>query len=124
MKEFIIRGQWLQSLLDIHNERYEDALNVLIQASNLAEETDSRLSQYIIQIQKSYVYHISDNGPASRDAMSYARKIQNRLAESLPDEQTRQAFLNAPHAHHLQEMVEANTSKRVKLNGKGGDTKK
>ena len=124
MKEFIIRAQWLQSLLNIHFVRHEDALNALIQASSLAEQTDSRLIQYIIQIQKSYVYHISGNGPASRDAMAYAQKIQIRLADTLPDETTRQAFLNNPHAHHLQEMVEANTPDRVKLDSPVGDTEK
>jgi hypothetical protein len=124
MKEFLIRGQWIQSLIDIQYQRYEDALNVLVHASNLAEETNSRLSQYIIQIQKSYVYHISGNSPASRDAMSYAQKIQKRLAESLPDEKTRQAFLDTPHAHHLQEMVEANSKRRVKLKENPGDDEK
>lgn len=111
MKEFIVRGQWLESLLHIHQQQYEEALNVLIQASNLAEQTDSRLSQYVIQIQKSYVYHLSGNGAASRDAMAYAQKIEKRLADSLPDEATRRAFLKSYHAHHLQEMAEANIQK-------------
>ncbi len=109
MMEFITRAQWLQSLLDIHDGRYEEAINVLVQASNLAEQSDSRLSQYVIQIQKSYVYHLSDNSPASRDAMIYAQKIEKRLADSLPDETTRQAFMKTPHALHLQEMVQVNT---------------
>ncbi len=121
MKEFVVRAQWLQSLLDIHEQRYEDALNILIQASNLAEQIDSRLSQYLIQIQKSYVYLISGNRPASRDAMAYAQKIQKRLVDSLPDETTSQAFLNNPHARHLQEIVEANAQNRVKLEGPVGD---
>jgi tetratricopeptide (TPR) repeat protein len=115
MQEFLIRAQWLQSLVDIHYERYEDALNNLIRASNLAEQSDSRLSQYIVQIQKSYVYHLSGNGPASRDAMVYAQKLQNRLADSLPDETARQAFLNTPHARHLQEMIAVNSKERIKL---------
>ncbi len=124
MKEFIIRGQWLQSLVDIHDERYEDALNILVQASNLAEQTDSRLSQYVIQIQKAYVYHLSDNGPASRDAMAYAQKIEKRLADSLPDDATRKAFINSYHAHHLKEMVEANAQSRVQLESPVGDIQK
>ncbi len=122
MKEFLIRAGWLQSLVDIYHKRYEDALNQLIQASNLSEETDSRVSQYIIQIQKSHIYHISGNDPASRDAMVYAQKLQNRLADSLPDEATRDAFLNTPHAHHLQRMVEVNTKDRVRLESPAGDT--
>jgi hypothetical protein len=80
-----------------------------VQASNLAEQIDSRLSQYVIQIQKSYVYHLSNNGPASRDAMIYAQKIEKRLADSLPDETTRQAFMKTPHALHLQKMVQVNS---------------
>lgn len=122
MKEFIIRAQWLQSLANIHQKRYDDALNALIQASNLAEQTDSRLSQYIIQIQKSYVYHLSENHPASRDAIAYAQKIQNRLAGSLPDDATRLAFLQTPHARHLQEMVAANARRPVKLDNPVGET--
>jgi len=115
MQEYVIRGQWLKSLLDIHQQRYEDALNTLIEASDLAEQTDSRLSNYLIQIQKSYVYHLSGNGPASRDAMAYARKIQKRLLDSLPDDAGRKAFLNTLHAHHLQEMADVYTQERVKL---------
>ena len=63
----------------------------------------------MIQIQKSYVYHLSGNNPASRDAMIYAQKIEKRLADSLPDESTRQVFLKTPHALHLQNMVKVNT---------------
>lgn len=110
MKEFTVRAQWLQSLLDIHHKRYPAALDVLIAASDLAEQIDSRWSQYIIQIQKSYVYHISGNSAASRDAITYAQKIQKRLLETLPDEPIRQAFLDNAHSKHLQEMVEANAS--------------
>ena len=121
MREFIARAQWLQSLVDIHHKRYEAALDVLITASDLAEQIDSRLSQYIIQIQKSYVYHISGNGPASRDAVTYAQKIQKRFLETLTDETTRQAFLDNAHARHLQEMVEANASSQAKVKSPLGD---
>ncbi|MCK6630473.1 MAG: tetratricopeptide repeat protein [Anaerolineae bacterium] len=121
MKEFMVRAQWLQSLLDIHHKRYAAALDALISASDLAEQIDSRLSQYIIQIQKSYVYHLSGNSPASRDAITYAQKIQKRLLETLPDESTRQAFLDNAHSKHLQEMVEANASSQVKTKSMVGD---
>jgi tetratricopeptide (TPR) repeat protein len=121
MKEFTARAQWLQSLLDIHYKRYDAALEVLIAASDLAEQIDSRLSQYIIQIQKSYVYHISGNSPASRDAMVYAQKIQKRLLETLSDESTRQAFLDNAHSRHLQEMIEANTGGPAKVKNIVGD---
>lgn len=121
MKEFMARAQWLQSLLDIHYKRYDAALEVLIAASDLAEQIDSRLSQYIIQIQKSYVYHISGNPPASRDAMVYAQKIQKRLLETLSDEPARQAFLDNAHSCHLQEMIEANSSSPAKVKSLVGD---
>jgi hypothetical protein len=124
MNEFMVRAQWLQSLIDIHHKRYDAALEVLIVASDLAEQIDSRLSQYIIQIQKSYVYHISGNGPASRDAMAYAQKLQKRLLETLPDESTRQTFLDSAHAQHLQEMVEANAGSQAKVKSLVGDVAK
>ena len=111
MKEFIARGQWLQSLLHIHHQQFDEALNLLVQASNLAEQTNSRLSQYVIQIQKSYVYHVTGNSPASRDAMTYAQKIEKRLVDSLADDATRRTFLDSYHARHLQEIVAANTQK-------------
>ncbi len=115
MKEFVVRAKWLQSFIEIHHKRYSEALDALIQASNLAEQIDSRLSQYLIQIQKSYIYHISNNAPASRDAMAYAQKLQNRLVDSLTNEKDKQAFLGSSHARQLQEMVEVNTRGRVKL---------
>jgi tetratricopeptide (TPR) repeat protein len=121
MKEFMARAQWLQSLLDIHYKRYNAALEVLIAASDWAEQIDSRLSQYIIQIQKSYVYHLSGNTPASRDAMIYAQKIQKRLLETLSDPSARQAFLDNSHSKHLQEMVEANATSQAKVKSVVGD---
>jgi hypothetical protein len=121
MREFMARAYWLQSLLDIHHKRYDAALDVLIAASDLAEQIDSRMSQYIIQIQKSYVYHISGNGPASRDAVNYAQKIQKRLMETLADETMRQVFLDNAHAEHLQEMVKANASSQAKVKSPLGD---
>lgn len=117
----MVRAQWLQSLVDIHLKQYDAALDGLIAASDLAEQIDSRLSQYIIQIQKSYVYHLSGNGPASRDAVTYAQKIQKRLLETLTDETMRQVFLNNTHAQHLQEMVEANASSQAKVKTPLGD---
>lgn len=122
MNTFIIQAQWLKSLIDIHHKRYESALNVLFEASSLAEQNDSRLSQYLIQIQKSYVYHISGNASASRDAMAYAQKLQKRLADTLSDETMRQAFLSNTHAHHLQEMVEVNAKSRVTIESPVGDS--
>jgi hypothetical protein len=121
MREFVARAQWLQSLIDIHYKRYDAALEMLVAASELAEQIDSRLSQYIIQIQKSYIYHISGNAPASRDAVIYAQKIQKRLLETLPDEAARHVFLDNAHAQHLQEMIEANTSSQAKAKSPVGD---
>lgn len=108
LKEFITRAQWMQSLVEIHHKRYDYALEILIAASNLAEEIDSRLSQYLIQIQKAYVYHKAGNDAASRDAVMYAQKIQKRLTDSLPSDELRQIFLNNLHSRHLAELVEAN----------------
>ena len=121
LQEYIVRGQWLQSLVDIYYERYNAALDVLIEASNLAEEIDSRLSQYLIQIQKSYVYHKAGNDAASRDAVIYAQKIQKRLTDSFPDETLQQIFLNNLHSRHLAEMVEANIGSQVKAVVHSGD---
>jgi tetratricopeptide (TPR) repeat protein len=115
MKEYMIRAMWLQAVVHLHHQLYDPALNVLLQASTLAEQTDSRLSNYLIQIQKSTVYHLSGNGPASRDAMAYAQKIQKRLVDTLPDEAARQAFLSNLHAHHLQEMLHVNAPGRIRL---------
>ena len=115
LQEFIVRGKWVRSLIEIHAEQYDSALETLIEASNLAEEIDSRLSQYLIQIQKSYVYHKAGNDPASRDAVIYAQKIQKRLTDSLPDEGLRQTFLNNLHSRHLAEMVEANIGTPIKV---------
>jgi tetratricopeptide (TPR) repeat protein len=113
MREFIARGQWLLSLLETHHQRYDAALDALVQASNLAQEIDSRLSQYLIQIQKAYVYHLSDNVPALRDALIYAERIQKKLVDNLPDEAACQAFLNNSHALQLQEIVQAHPETSV-----------
>jgi tetratricopeptide (TPR) repeat protein len=117
MREFSVRGQWLQSILDIHRQRYNEALELLLQASDVAEQLDSRLSQYLIQIQKSYVYRVTGNSAASRDAIIYAQKLQKRLVDSLADEDLRQTFLNNYHARHLQETDKAYAASRAKSEG-------
>jgi predicted ATPase/class 3 adenylate cyclase len=120
-KEFIIRAQWLQSWLDSHHRDYEAALEALNQAANLAEQIDSRMAQYIVQIQKSYVYHLSGNAPAARDAMAYAQKLQKRLVDTLTDEASRQAFLHNAHARRLQEVVQAHADSQAKVKAVAGD---
>jgi tetratricopeptide (TPR) repeat protein len=108
MKEFIARGQWLQSILETHHKRYDTALDLLVKASNLAQETDSRLVQYAIQIHKAYVYLVSGNEAASREAMIYAQRIQKKLMDNnLPGKDERQAFLNNANARQLAEIVQA-----------------
>ncbi len=114
MPEFTVRGQWLQSIIDIRHERYNEALEILLQASETAERLDSRLSQYLIQIQKSYIYRVTGNNPASRDAIVYAQKLQKRLADSLEDEKLRETFLQNYHARHLEETDQAYASSRAK----------
>jgi tetratricopeptide (TPR) repeat protein len=121
MREFSVRGQWLQSIIDIHRQRYNEALELLLQASDVAEQLDSRLSQYLIQIQKSYVYRVTGNSAASRDAIIYAQKLQKRLADSLEDEDLRQTFLDNYHARHLQETDKAYAASRAKSEGQAGD---
>jgi ATP/maltotriose-dependent transcriptional regulator MalT len=111
----------VQSLVEIYQQRYDAAVNTLNKAQTLAEEIDSRLSQYLIQIQKSYVYHKAGNDAASKDAMTYAQKIQKRLVESLPDQEYQQTFLKNLHSRHLEEMIEANTAPlKVEVSGGGG----
>ncbi len=119
LKEFIVRGRWLQSLVNIDTEQYEAAIETLNEAQILAEEIDSHLSQYLIQIQKSYVYHKAQNVAASKDAITYAQKIQKRLADSLPDDELKHTFLNTLHSRHLEEMIEANemTSTVIRVKG-------
>ena len=107
MKEFIARGQWLQSQLEIQHNRYDAALEVLVQASNLAQEIDGRLSQYIIQIQKAQIYHITANDAASRDALIYAQRIQKKLIDNLSDPAFQQSFLSNSQALLLQDLLEA-----------------
>jgi tetratricopeptide (TPR) repeat protein len=117
MKEFSIRGQWLQSITHIRHKRYDAALEILIQASDLAEQIDSRLSQYLIQIQKSYVYRMTGNSAASRDAIAYAQKLQKRLTDSLEDQELRQVFLSNYHARHLEETDRAYVDSQAKREG-------
>ncbi|MBN1994278.1 MAG: tetratricopeptide repeat protein [Anaerolineae bacterium] len=115
MKEFLIRGQWLQSIIDIRHQRYNPALEILLKASETAEKIDSRLSQYLIQTQKAYVYRMTGNSPASRDAVAYAQKLQKRLADSLQDETLQQVFLNNYHARHLEETDRAFAESQANL---------
>lgn len=108
MREFIARGQWLKSSLQTQQQQFDAALDTLVLASNLAQETDSRLAQYMIQIQKAHIYQLSGNEPASRDAVIYAQRIQKKLIENhLLDETEQQAFLSNSHSHRLQEFMAA-----------------
>jgi len=104
IQEFIIRAQWLCSLIEVQEKQYDAALQTLIHASQLAEKVDSRLSQYLIQIQKARLYHANDNQAAERDALNYAQKLQRKLVDNLTDEAMRAAFLNNDYARYLQEI--------------------
>ncbi|MDX1520345.1 MAG: AAA family ATPase, partial [Anaerolineae bacterium] len=122
LKEFVVRGQWVQSLIDTHHKQFEDGLETLIAASELAETLDSRLSQYLIQIQKAQIYHMAGNDAASRDSAAYAQKIQKRLADSLSDDKQRHVFLNNLHAQHLAKILKANIGTQVKVEAVAGDS--
>lgn len=122
LKELTIRGKWLQSLINIQHKDYDRALAMLIDASELAEALDSRLSQYLIQIQKSYVYHKANNDAASRDAVTYAQKLQKKLADSLTDAGLRRSFFNNLHSRHMEEMVQANLGSQVKAEAVSGES--
>lgn len=112
MKEFIARGQWLKSILETQRQHYDVALDALVHASDVAQEIDSRLTQYMVQIQKAHIYHVSSNEAAARDAVIYAQRLQKKLAESLPDDEaTHQTFLNNANALRLHELVQAATKK-------------
>jgi tetratricopeptide (TPR) repeat protein len=111
MREFMARGYWLKSLLETHRQRYEVALDALVGASDIAQEIDSRLTQYMVQIQKAHIYAISGNEAAARDAVIYAQRLQKRLVENLPDEATHQTFLSNTNALRLQELVYTTTKK-------------
>lgn len=109
MKEFIARGRWLEAQIAVQDQQqYDAALDALVQASSLAQEIDSRLTQYVIQIQKAQIYHISANDAASRDAIIYAQRLQKKLIDNLADDALREAFLNNVHAYHLRNVIEAN----------------
>lgn len=122
IKEFITRAQWLRSLVETHRRRNDAALEILVKASELAEQTDSRLNQYVIQIEKAHVYHLSANKPAARDALTYAQKLQKRLADTLTDETARHAFLNNGLAQQLHGLVEANQGSPKKVKSQSGVT--
>ncbi len=113
MKEYLVRALWLQAILTRQRNQPNEALDILVQASDLAEQLDSRLSQYMIQIQKAYVYHLLGNSAAARDTVTYAQKIQKRLADTLSDEVKRRTFLSNHHAGHLQEIIQANMEARL-----------
>jgi tetratricopeptide (TPR) repeat protein len=111
MQEFIARGQWLRSILETQRQRYDVALDALVHASEVAQEIDSRLTQYLVQIQKAHIYHISSNEAAGRDALIYAQRLQKKLVESLPDETANQTFLSNANALRMQELIQATTKK-------------
>ena len=113
MKEFVTRGLWLQSQIDNLQGQQNAALDTLIQASDMAQAVDSRMIQYIIQIQKASIYNILANDTAARDAISYAQRLQQKLVDNLSDAAIRNAFLNTSHALHLQELSRANAKEAV-----------
>ncbi|MDM8521463.1 adenylate/guanylate cyclase domain-containing protein [Anaerolineales bacterium HSG6] len=117
--EYIIRGHWLQSLVDTHEKQYQTALNRLIQASSIAERHDGRLIQYLVQVQKAKLYHITKNEPAAKDAAMYADKLQQKILSTIPEAETQQAFKNRTHAKFLQEFVSLYSDDQPEATTKG-----
>ncbi|MDM8527365.1 adenylate/guanylate cyclase domain-containing protein [Anaerolineales bacterium HSG24] len=117
MPEYIIRAHWLQSLVDTHEKQYQTALNRLIHASPIAEKHDSRLAQYLVQIQKARLYQITKNEPASKDAAMYADKLQQKLLSAIPEKEGQQAFLNRTNAKFLQEFIALYANDEANIEG-------
>lgn len=107
LKEYLARGWWLSAQLETHDQRFEAALDSLTQAANLAEEIDSRLTQFLIQTQKVATYQAAGNDAAARDAITYAQKLQKKLAETnLTDEAEQRAFLNNVYSARLRQLAD------------------
>lgn len=98
MREFEARGDWLQSIIDTHEQRYDAALDRLTEASQLAQATGSRLLQYPVQIQLAQVYQLVGNLADAGRAMAEAKKIEQKLVDNLPQEVSPKIFLNNPAA--------------------------
>ncbi|RMF04863.1 MAG: hypothetical protein D6768_02250 [Chloroflexi bacterium] len=112
MKEYTARSLWLQAKIETHHQRYESALDMLLEAANLAEEIDGRLSQFIIQLEKASVYMQAQNDAAARDAIAYTQKLQKKLVETIESDKAAQhAFLNNVYSRRLQAMVDAYSEK-------------
>ncbi len=109
MKEFQARALWLASQLETHLQQFDAAQKALVQAATLAEQSDARLAQFQIQIQKAHIYRLTRNEAAAQDALLYAQKLQKKLVEAnLTDENARQAFLNNVYSRQLQAIIETN----------------
>lgn len=111
MKEYLVRGWWLTAQLETQHQHFEAALEALAQATQLSEEMDSRLTQFLAQTQKAVTYHRAGNAPAARDALVYAQKIQKKLVETnLTDPAEQKAFLNNAYSLQLRQLAESQPS--------------
>jgi class 3 adenylate cyclase len=107
MREFLARTLLLSSMVLSHKEQHSQAIDMLTQASDIAESIDGRLTQFLVQIHKARIYCQADNSAAAKDALVYAKKIQRKLVESFAaDEEAQQAFLQGSYSVRLQEIEE------------------
>jgi len=105
LKEFVARSWWLRGHVETHHQRYTAAIEALTHGTKLSEDIDSRLTQFFIQTQKAATYRQAGNSAAARDALTYAKKLQRKLAETnITDEAEREAFLNNAYATQLREL--------------------
>ncbi|HRV91849.1 MAG TPA: adenylate/guanylate cyclase domain-containing protein [Anaerolineae bacterium] len=107
MREFVARGLWLQSILATHNQNYDEAIEAISRAAQVAHETNSRLVQFPIQIQSAYVYQCAENLTAAREAVVRAQTIQGDLLNHLASAEIRQTFLTHSYADKLREIAGA-----------------
>lgn len=107
MQEFVARGLWLQSILATHNQRYDEAIEIINQAAQVAHETNSRLVQFPIQIQRAHIYQCAANLTAAREAVTKAQTSQGDLLNHLASAEIRQTFLTHSYADKLREIAGA-----------------
>ncbi len=99
-REFIMRAELLQAMIAVRQERYQTALNMLMQTATYAESRQSKLALYLVKAQQAALYHHFGDQSNTHQTLETAYQLQQMMIQPLSAEH-QQAFLENDHAQQL-----------------------
>jgi tetratricopeptide (TPR) repeat protein len=107
LREYQVRGRWLQGCLALAQADLGEALEALEDSHARAEAIGARLISWRANSALGEVHHAAGRSAEASAAYQRAWETLQAIAATLPDEESRERMLAAPSAAELRERIAA-----------------